>query len=159
MYRNFTILVAEDSRDDAFLLKRAFLKAGVNAPLELVENGDSAVNYLAGHKPFDDRQKFPFPKLLILDVKMPGCNGFEVLKWVREHRGFHLLPILMLSSSDDQQDIDKAHELGANGYTVKPCGIELLTQMVLCIEGYWLKQHRYPSVPARGAEDPLQVAG
>lgn len=147
MYSHIPILVAEDSEDDAFFLKRAFLRAGVNAPLGFVENGESAVGYLSGRGPFKDRNMFPVPKLLILDLKMPGIDGFGVLEWLRTQPGLRRLPVVVFSSSAETQDVNRAHELGANGFTVKPNGLDAMHTFVLAVEAYWLRCHIYPSLP------------
>jgi CheY-like chemotaxis protein len=149
MYSHIPILVAEDNEDDAFFLKRAFLRAGVNAPLDFVENGDSAVGYLSGRGHFEDRSAFPLPKLLILDLKMPGIDGFGVLEWLRAQPGLRRLPVLVFSSSAETQDVNRAHELGANGFTVKPNGLDAMHAFVLAVEAYWLRCHIYPTLPAK----------
>jgi CheY-like chemotaxis protein len=140
MYRNFRILVAEDDENDAYFLKRAFLRAGINAPIEFVENGEKAIAYLA--RP---REEEALPKLMLMDLKMPGMGGFEVLKWLRGQEWVGQLPVVILSSSGYQPDIDLAHELGANGYVVKPVGLENMLEVVRDIEAFWLRRHCCPS--------------
>jgi len=152
MYRHVRILVAEDSQDDRYFLKRAFLKAGINAPIGFVEDGVSAIEYLGGKGRFRDRYDFPLPHLMIMDLKMPLLDGFGVLKWLRAQPGLCQLPVLVLSSSQEPNDVDLAHELGANGYTVKPSNPAEMRGLVECIEVYWLKSHCYPTLhPRRGA--------
>jgi CheY-like chemotaxis protein len=146
MYRHVRILVAEDNEADAFLLKRAFLRAGINARMEVVPDGVTAVGYLLGEGPFRDRAVFPMPHLMILDVKMPGLDGLQVLKWLREQPGLRRLPVVVFSSSDEERDVNRAHDLGANGYTRKPSSLEGLGEFVSGIEAYWLRQHRYPTL-------------
>lgn len=144
-YSSKNLLVAEDSDVDIFLLKRAFLKAGVNCPLHFVKDGAAAISYLSGEGHFGDRKEFPVPHLVILDIKMPGADGFEVLQWLRKQPNIGLLPVIMLSSSNFPSDVDKAHALGANGYNVKPVDTDALEALIRGIECYWLKQHQYPS--------------
>lgn len=141
--------MAEDNENDAYFLKRAFLQAGINAPLEFVQNGQEAVANLAGR---GEGQREPLPKLMFLDLKMPGMNGFEVLKWLRQQRWVGQLPVIILSSSTHQGDVDLAHELGANGYITKPCGLDDMKEMVECLEHWWLKRHRFPSCSPRGRD-------
>lgn len=136
------ILCAEDDANDAFLLGRAFERVGIEWPLRVVSDGVEAVSYLSGQSPFDDRARFPLPALLLLDVKMPRKNGLEVLTWVRALPEFRTLPVLMLTSSSQEQDVHRAYALGANGYLVKPNDPRDLLSMVESIRAFWLQQNR-----------------
>lgn len=147
MYRDFRILVAEDDENDAYFLKRAFLQAGINAPLEFVKNGENAVAYLTER---GEGEKESLPKLMLLDLKMPGMNGFGVLRWLRGQKWLGQLPVVVLSSSNYQPDVDLAHELGANGYVTKPVGLDSMLEVVRDIEGFWLRRHCCPSCRPRG---------
>ncbi len=142
------ILVAEDSEEDAFFLKRAFLKAGVNTRMEFVPDGEMAVGYLSGNGRYGDRENFPLPHLLLLDLKMPRMDGFDVLRWLREQPGLRRIPVVILSSSGEERDVNLAHELGANGYVVKPTGLEGMERLVSAVDRYWLDQHCYPRLQA-----------
>lgn len=146
MYQDFHILVAEDDENDAYFLKRAFLEAGVDAPIDFVENGERAVAYLAGR---GNAEKNPVPKLMLLDLKMPGMGGFAVLRWVRAQRWLGQLPVIIFSSSAHQSDVDLAHELGANGYVTKPCGLDELKELIESLADFWLRRHCYPSCKER----------
>jgi CheY-like chemotaxis protein len=149
MYRHVRILVADDSQDDRYFLKRAFVKAGINAPMGFVEDGVKAIEYLGGKGCYHDRSDFPLPNLMIMDLKMPLLDGFGVLKWLRAQPGLCQLPVLVLSSSGEPKDVDLAHELGANGYTIKPSNPGEMRGFVECVEVYWLKSHCYPSMRLR----------
>jgi CheY-like chemotaxis protein len=129
MASQHVILVAEDDPGDALLLKRAFGKAGVEGHW-FVRDGLEAQDYLAGRPPFHDRSSFPFPRLLILDLKMPRVSGFEVLAWLREQPEFRRLPVVVLSGFEGQHDIDRAYALGANLYVIKPQDPEQLLSVV-----------------------------
>jgi len=155
MYSKINVLLAEDSEDDAFLLKRAFSRQGVNAPFQVVTDGAAAIAYLAGREPYEDRQKHPLPQLILLDIKMPGTDGFEVLKWLRAEAPLQLVPVVVLTSSTHQDDIDKSHALGANAYTDKPIDIESQQALVQSIQKFWLDQHRYPSFGSRSRLEAL----
>ncbi len=135
------ILYAEDDTNDAFLLARAFEKVGVEWPLRVVHDGQEAIQYLSGLPPFDNRDEFPLPGLLLLDLKMPRKTGLEVLKWVRTAPQISTLPVLMLTSSNQETDVHRAYLLGANGYLVKPNDPRELLNMVEAIRSFWLKQN------------------
>jgi CheY-like chemotaxis protein len=114
------ILLVDDNLDDIFLTKRAFDRAGVNHEVQSLSSGAEAIAYLAGNPPYDDRVKHPLPDLMLLDIKMPATDGFDVLRWVRRQPQFARLCIVMLTSSDDLRDVNQAYMLGANCFLVKP---------------------------------------
>ena len=124
------VLYAEDEENDAFLMQRAFLKACVSNPLQIVSDGDAAIQYLSGTGEFSDRTKYPPPCLLLLDLNMPRQSGLEVLKWVRSQPSLQSMPIVILTSSSQDRDIGSAYSLGANGYLVKPPSSEKLIDLV-----------------------------
>src|SRR6186997_2219955 len=93
------ILIADDDDDSILLMENAFEIAGVSTPRRIVRNGREAVDYLSGKGVYGDRQKYPWPALMLLDLKMPIVNGFEVLTWWREHRRDKELPIVVMSAS------------------------------------------------------------
>src|ERR1044071_1451459 len=142
------ILLVEDDPNDVLLLERAFQKAGLRNNLKLVRNGDQAIDYLSGTGIYADRQKFPAPFLLLLDLKMPGTDGVEVLQWARSQQELARLLIVVLTSSNLQSDVDKAYELGANSYLVKPVGFEEMVNLIQRFEVYWTEINRTPSPPA-----------
>jgi CheY-like chemotaxis protein len=109
-------LIAEDERDSQFLVKRAFLKAGLDVPIHFAPDGVETLEYLRGEGKFKNRSDFPFPALLLLDFNMPRMNGLEVLKELREDARLKKLVVIMLSSSVDERQIAKAFELGVNSY-------------------------------------------
>jgi CheY-like chemotaxis protein len=129
-----TILVADDDADDVFLLQRAFSKAGIKANLQFARDGEEAILYLRS----SDQQKNPTPDLLLLDLKMPRVDGFSVLEWVRGQPGLKRLLVTVLTSSDARIDINRAYDLGANSYLVKPFGNEHLVKLVEHLQTYWL---------------------
>src|SRR3954453_18868252 len=93
------ILIADDTADDLFFLQIAFRRAEFKAQLRMVPDGEDAIAYLDGQSPFNDRASYPLPTLILLDLNMPGKNGFQVLEWVRAHPDFRYLPVLILTSS------------------------------------------------------------
>ena len=130
------ILIAEDDENDVFLLKRAFHQAQFDNPLQVVPNGEDAIAYLRGDSPFDDREKHPIPALVLLDLKMPRKNGFEVLAWMRQHPEFNPLAVVVLTSSQESADINRAYALGANSYLVKPANFLSLVDMITRLKEY-----------------------
>jgi CheY-like chemotaxis protein len=114
------ILLVEDQPDDVYLIKRAFERAGLKHPIKAVPNGNEAMAYLNGDKPYDDRIDWPLPMLVLLDIKMPRTDGFDVLRWIRHQPKFARLCVVMLTSSDEIRDVNMAYQLGANSFLVKP---------------------------------------
>jgi len=114
------MLVAENNDDEFKVLRLACDRAKVDLPLRLVRNGQEVIDYLQGEGVYSDRGEYPLPTLLLLDLKMPLRDGFDVLEWVRLQPGLRRLIIVIFTSSDLQEDITRAFELGANSYVVKP---------------------------------------
>jgi CheY-like chemotaxis protein len=124
------ILLAEDDEDDIFLVRRALRSAGLSNPLQIVRNGHEAIQYLTSEGPYADRQHYPWPCLLLLDLRMPLMDGFDVLAWLqRRHRPKDLLAVI-LSSSKDEADMLRASELGADAYCIKPDAYDDLVTIV-----------------------------
>ncbi len=138
------VLVAEDDPSDVFFLKRAFQMAGVPASLQFVRDGQEAIDYLDGENRFADRNTYPLPDLMLLDLKMPRLDGFDVLNWLRQQPGLKRLLVTVLTSSDHPQDINRAYDLGANSYLLKPHNAEHLSELVKQVERYWLEVNRCP---------------
>jgi len=134
---NYAILLVEDEENDAILLQMAFKKNGITNPVPWVKDGLEAISYLNGDAPFTDRTKHPFPEVLILDLKMPRMTGLELLEWVRRNPRFRILPTIVMTSSRQDPDIQKAYELGANTYMTKPSSFDELITLVKAIHGYW----------------------
>lgn len=139
-----TILLVEDNPDDVLLMQRAFKKANLANPLQVVDNGEKAVAYLDGQNPYSDRSQHPVPVLVLLDLKLPRLSGLEVLEWVRTKEGLNRLPIVVLTSSSDSGDVNTAYDLGANSYLVKPVGFDALFDMVKVLQPYWLIMNEKP---------------
>jgi CheY-like chemotaxis protein len=135
---NSTILVAEDEESDVLILRRAFRNANLGQSLKVVADGSQVVNYLSGHAPFQNRAENPLPSLLLLDLKMPNMNGFEVLEWLGSQPQFKRLPVIVLSSSGHASDMEKALALGARDYRIKPLRFEAMVEMVQSIVGRWM---------------------
>lgn len=144
--RSFPILLVEDSPDDALLIQRAFRKANLANPVQLVRDGEEAVAYLKGIPPFDDRSRFPLPVFMLLDLKLPRRSGLEVLAWVRQESPVKRLPVVVLTSSRESVDVNRAYDLGVNSYLTKPVGFEALLEMVKNVNLYWLVLNEHPEI-------------
>lgn len=151
------ILLAEDDPNDTLLIQRAFQKAGLGDVLKTVGDGDQAVAYLRGTDEYADRARFPLPFLLLLDLKMPGTDGFEVLHWLRSQPDFKRLLVVVLTSSNLQADVDRAYDLGANSYLVKPVEFTEMVNMIQRFEAYWTEINRFPT-PASATKPPLAAS-
>src|ERR1051326_7062364 len=116
---NSVILLAEDREDDVLLIRRAFNKANLLNPLHVVQDGEEAIAYLKGEGQYANRAEYPLPSLLLLDLKMPRKNGFEVLQWIRQQPSLSALRVVVLTSSSEIQDVNMAYRLGSNSFLVK----------------------------------------
>ena len=128
------ILLVENNQDDILLILRAFQRAGVNRRIQTVTSGMDALAYLRGAPPYGDRQENPLPALVLLDIKMPEMDGFEVLKWIRQQWEFFDLCVVMLTSSDHISDANRAYHLGANSFLVKPLDFENASELAKSLD-------------------------
>jgi len=135
--KDITVLLVEDDLNDIFLVKRAFKMAEVKNPLQVATDGQEAILYLRGEGKYSDRQVYPLPKLVVMDIKMPRKSGFEVLEWVKQNAPLRRIPVVIVSSSDDPADINRAYELGANAYMVKPVDFRAVEHLFVSITHYW----------------------
>jgi len=142
------ILLAEDDEDDLFLMRRAAVKAGLANPLQVVRDGEEVLAYLKGEGVYGDRSQYPFPTLLLLDIKMPGMNGLDVLGVIRRDPQLRRLVVVFLTSSNQEQDINLAFDLQANSYLVKPGDTAAMTSILEKFKEYWLMMNQYPNCPA-----------
>ena len=138
------ILLVEDQENDVVLIKKAFEKGQIVNPLFVVRSGEEAMAYLAGEGKYTNRAEYPLPDLMLLDIKMPGFDGFDVLRWVRAQTGFSSLLIVMLTSSDRVYDVNLAYKLGANSFLVKPLDFENYMQTCHVLKQYWLNMNKRP---------------
>jgi CheY-like chemotaxis protein len=133
-----TILHIEDDGNDRLLTKIAFKKAGLAVNLQCAENGEKAIAYLSGSGIYNDRENHPFPKLVLLDLRLPRSNGLDFLNWRRQQEQLRELPVVVLSSSSELKDKEETCRLGANGYFPKPLAIDLLQELLAEIYSEWL---------------------
>ena len=132
-----TVLVAEDEESDFMLLERALRKAGAQVQVRWARNGVEAIQYLKGEGDFADRARYPFPDVVMLDLKMPEATGIDVLHWIRGNPQCRVIPTLVMSSSQQPDDVQQAYELGANTYFMKPGSFEALVDLCRHIASYW----------------------
>jgi CheY-like chemotaxis protein len=132
------ILVADDEETDRLILNLAFDSAKLPHPIVMVHDGQEVVDYLSGHGPFADRAIHALPALLLLDLKMPRMDGFEVLAWLATRSDFKDLPVAVLSSSSDDSDIQKARRLGARDYFIKPHSLSDLVNILESLHSRYL---------------------
>jgi len=137
------ILQVEDDPNDVFLLQHAMKKAGVKNPIQVANDGQQAIDYLKGVGKFADREQFPLPGLVLLDLKLPYVMGLEVLKWIRQQPGMVMVVVLLTASGDDA-DVAAAYRLGANGFLVKPSQASKLVDMAKAIKDFWLTHNTLP---------------
>ena len=137
MSSKFPILLVEDSPDDVFFVDRAFKAANLEHPLITVSDGQQAIDYMSSVAPYADRKKFPLPRLVIADLKMPRVSGFDLIKWMRNNRNARLIPIIVLSSSALPDDVNYAYSLGANAYMVKPPDVRAFERLFRTIAEFW----------------------
>ena len=150
------VLLAEDSENDVLMFRRAARRANFSQPLHVVNNGEQVIAYLKGEGEFQDRAQHPLPGLVLLDLKMPRMNGFEVLQWVRRQSRFAALQVVVLSSSDEIRDINRAYQLGANSFLVKPLSFDEFIGMLEALRSYCLRVSQ--TVARRRAVEPAGVA-
>lgn len=145
MSQRQTILLVEDSPVDILLMQRAFRnQIFTNTSLQIVRDGDAAVFYLNGDGEYSDRQRYPLPAIILLDLKLPRRSGHEVLGWLKQQPQLKRLPVVVLTSSRQTVDVNQAYDLGVNSYLVKPVGFASLSDMMQSFGEYWLNQTELP---------------
>ena len=138
------LLHVEDDPNDVLLLQRAFRKANATLNIQSVTDGDKAVAYLSGAAEFADREKHPLPNMVLLDLKMPRKSGLEVLAWIRAEQKLRRLVVIIFTSSKHDEDVNKAYDLGANSYLVKPVGFDMLVDLCKMLQQYWINTNERP---------------
>jgi CheY-like chemotaxis protein len=137
------ILLVEDNEDDVFFMKRALQGAQIENPLQVAEDGQEAIDYLEGTGKYEDREQFPLPLMVLLDLKMPRRNGLEVLEWIRSQPQFKTMVVVVLTTSREGSDLERAYQLGANSFLLKPSNVKTLSQMMAALKIYWLTYNQF----------------
>lgn len=133
------ILLVDDSDDDAFLFERAVNRVGLGIQTHHVSNGQAAIDYLLSTGSFTDRQKYPLPNVIMLDLKMPVCDGFDFLAWKRGQASLACIPTIVMTSSSLEQDIRRSYELGAHSFTTKVNSTDTLCERISALRDWWFK--------------------
>lgn len=131
------VLLVDDDPDDRFLTRTAWKEAGIARPLRELEGGQQAIDYLSG-------ASSPRPALVLLDLKMPGRSGFEVLAWIRGSDAWKRLPVIILTASTSPNDAAEAYRLGANSVLIKPSSIQQFAEILAAFNNYWLRFNVFP---------------
>lgn len=149
MTRN-TVLLVEDNPSDVFIIQRTFRKLKVDIALEVAADGDEAIAYLDGTGKYADRERFPMPALILLDLKLPRRSGFEVLEWIRKQPVLCRVPVVVLTSSRHPDDVNLAYDRGANSYVVKTVNPSETEELGTIIHRYWLGINQRPETVPNG---------
>jgi CheY-like chemotaxis protein len=139
-----TILYVEDEENDVFFMQHAWKKAGISNPLKIVTDGEQALQYLAGEGKYANRDEYPLPSLVLLDLKLPKMDGLEVLQWIRTQPAIQTLAVIILSSSNRPEDLRAAYARGANSFLVKPSTPGGLAGVVASVKDYWSNSNGLP---------------
>jgi len=136
---NAVILLIEDRDDDVLLVRKALEKAELPNPVYVVKDGEEAIAYLSGEPPYSTRSNHPLPDLILLDLKMPKVDGFEVMTWIRNQSGIRAIPLVVLTSSEDLRDVNRAYALGAISFLVKPLDFQNPVELARVLHQYQQK--------------------
>lgn len=151
-------LLVEDNEDHVVLIRRAFAKSKIVNPLQVLRRGEDAIAYLEGSGRFSNRTEFPLPSVILLDLKLTGIDGFEVLRWIRRQPSLRAVRVVVLTSSNEIRDVNLAYQLGANSFLVKPVDFEDFVHVTQALQGYWLWIDREPQI-SRPEKDGIKNHG
>jgi CheY-like chemotaxis protein len=146
MVAQHPLLLVEDSPEDREATVRAFRKAGMANPIQCCVNGDDALDYLFQRGKYADQAQFPRPNLVLLDLNMPGTDGREVLAEVKKSHELKGIPVIVLTTSTDDRDIEACYNMGANSYVKKPVDLEGFMRSVQRLKDYWFEVVILPKV-------------
>ena len=149
------VLIAEDNENDILMLQRAFRQASITAPIQYVSNGEQAIAYLKGEGRFSRRDEFPLPDLLLLDLKMPRKSGFDVLEWLRTQPSLSHLRVVVLTTSEELRDVNRAYALGAASFLTKPVDFVEFKDTIQAMYNYWAAFNRKPKIERPPQWNPL----
>jgi CheY-like chemotaxis protein len=133
------VLIVEDNENEVFMVQTALERASVAFPVTFVRDGQEAIDHLSSVQTADT-----CPRMVLLDLRMPRYNGFEVLTWIRQQPGLRRMPVVIFTSSDLREDVNRAYDLGANSYLLKPVGMRNIADLIQQIHAYWLQRNLSP---------------
>lgn len=139
-----TILLVEDNRDDELLTLRAFARNRIANPIVVVRDGEEALDYLFARGSYSERKPDLFPVLILLDLKLPKLDGHEVLRAIRQDHRTRLIPVIILTTSAEDEDIIASYDLGANSYIRKPVDFSEFMEAIRLLGAYWLLLNEQP---------------
>lgn len=145
MNENRNILLVEDNDDDIVLIQRALRKGGIQSPIHVMRNGEEAIAFLSGTGPYQETPLSLLPTIVLLDLKLPRKNGFEVLEWIKTHAHLSAMPVIVFTNSVQESDLKKAYALGANSYLKKPSTMAETTELLKTVSTYWLGYNKRPA--------------
>lgn len=140
------IVVAEDNLNDRIILAEAFKELGLNVTLSFVSHGEELLDYLQGRNAYADSDAVARPSLVLMDLNMPRMNGNETLKRIRSDEILRKLPVVVLSTSDNPNQINQAYDDGANAFMTKPGHFDDLLKMLRSFGTFWLAEAKLPHV-------------
>jgi CheY-like chemotaxis protein len=135
--QKYTLLIVDDDENQRFLAQHTFEALATRYKVQLAANGEEAIAYLKGEGPFANRKKFEFPSYVLTDLQMHPGDGFHLLEFIKTHPALSIIPVVMLSTSDDADDIRQAYLLGASSFFVKPPSLSGLKGLLRKIHDYW----------------------
>ncbi|HWB90648.1 MAG TPA: response regulator [Puia sp.] len=147
MYTQVEVLLVEDNMHDAEMTIRSLKKVNLANNLVHVKDGEEALDFIFVRGKFAGRQPDQFPKVILLDIKMPKVDGIEVLKQLKSNETSKTIPVVIMTSSREEQDIINSYQLGVNSYVVKPVDFEGFARAVSQLGLYWLLTNQ-PPLPA-----------
>lgn len=145
MTRECILMMADDDADDREFVREAFEKSGFHGEFRYVEDGGALVDYLLRAKEGPRDRACPMPDLILLDLNMPRVDGYEALKRIKSDEGLRRIPIVVLSTSESESDIQKTYDQGVNSFITKPSGFGELVEMAGRLKKYWLELVKLPS--------------
>ena len=142
--QHYPILLVEDNSSDVILTKHALKKAKLLNPVQVAKDGEMAVDYLSGIEPYNNRDKYPLPVMILLDLHLPAKSGLEVLAWLRQQPTLKDLPVVVLSASNRANDVNRAYDLGISSYVIKPVAFDALLKVMRYLNQYWILLNQPP---------------
>ena len=146
MNQNCSILIVEDDANDVFFLSEAIRRSEVNIPFDVVNDGQSAIEFLSKAHERMQTAAGPVPCIVLLDLNLPRRSGMEVLRWIRQESPCKMIVVVILTASNSEADMRQAYQHGANSYVVKPTDVTRLRELSIFLKGYWLGWNQVPAL-------------